>query len=458
MKATTAPRRPAPAGRETLRTVLPNGLDTVVVTVPGAPLAELRLVLPYARTEPALAVAQELLATGLGTASTTRDRRSVADLAAGLGAELSTVVTAEHLVWSAGVLAEGLPAALELLADLLLRPAYDRPAAAGTRLPPPPPGPGARLRRAQLSHAFGGPHPLSDDAPGGTVPTAAELLALHHRAVVPRGAVLLLMTGEEPDRVLDRVHAELGAWTGGPSGLSLPPFPRSAPAPGRLALHDPAAEQALLLTAGPAVPAPGPGHPALHLAQLVLGGHASSRLTRRLRERHGLAYAVDARIRQNRAGCWLEIDCAGAPGTADRLAEEVTACLAELAATGPTPEETRRARRYAAGFTRFALATRAEEASALAGFAAAGLDPHWLTEYPHALAEVTHRQVAEAAARFLDPERALVATLDRPGPVPAATTDVTAAADQDTKEATETAEAPEAAEAAETAKAPGARP
>ncbi|NEC75522.1 insulinase family protein, partial [Streptomyces rochei] len=104
-------------------------------------------------------------------------------------------------------------------------------------------------------------------------------------------------------------------------------------------------------------------------AQLVLGGHASSRLTRRLRERHGLAYAVDARIRQNRAGCWLEIDCAGAPGTADRLAEEVTACLAELAATGPTPEETRRARRYAAGFTRFALATRAEEASALAGFA-----------------------------------------------------------------------------------------
>ncbi len=65
---------------------------------------------------------------------------------------------------------------------------------------------------------------------------------------------------------------------------------------------------------------------------------------------------------------------------------------------------------------------------------------------------MTHRQVAEAAARFLDPERALVATLDRPGPVPAATTDVTAAADQDTKEA------PEAAEAAEFAKAPGARP
>lgn len=421
MKVMSDPR-PAPSRREVLRATLPNGLDTVVVTAPGAPLAELRLVLPYARTEPALAVAQELLAATLGTATTTRDRQALADRVAGLGGELSTVVTAEHLVLSLSVLAEGLPTALELLADLLLHPEYDQRAAApapGTRVPAPVPGPAARLRRAQLRHAFGGPHPLADDAPGGIVPAAGELLALHRRAVVPHGAVLLLMTGEDPARALARAGEELAGWTGGPSGLRLPPFPRRTPAPGRLALHDPAAGQALLLTAGPAVPAPGAAHAALHLAQLVLAGHASSRLTRQLRERHGLAYAVDAGIRQNRAGCWLEIDCVGAPGTGDRLAGEVTACLSELAAAGPTPEETRRVRRYAAGFTRFALATRAEEASALAGFAASGLDLDWLSRYPEVLADVTHRQVAEAAARFLDPARTLVATLDATAPVPA---------------------------------------
>ncbi|MCL8015257.1 pitrilysin family protein [Streptomyces sp. AS02] len=397
----------------TPRTTLPNGLDTVVVTAPGAPLAEIRLVLPYARTEPALAAVRELLAAGLGTATVSRDRRAVADRAADLGAEFSTVVTAEQLVLSVSVLAEGLPGALELLADLLLRPAYDHlPRPGSGPAPRTSPGPRTRLRRAQLRHAFGGPHPLVDDH-HATGTADVDLLAFHRRAVVPAGAVLLILGGDEPDRVLTAVREELADWTGGPSGLTLPPFPRPEPTPGRLALHDPSADQALLLTAGPAVPVPHPGHTALHLAQTVLGGHATSRLTRRLRERHGLAYAVDARIRQNGAGCWLEIDCAGAPGTGDRLAEEVTACLAELARSGPTPEETHRVRRYTAGFTRFALATRAEEASALAGFAASGMDLDWLTRYPDAIAEVTDRHIAEAAARFLDPARTLVATLDR---------------------------------------------
>lgn len=145
---------------------------------------------------------------------------------------------------------------------------------------------------------------------------------------------------------------------------------------------------------------------------MALGGYASSLLARRVRDRHGLAYAISAQIRGNRAGDWLEIECAGAPGTAARIAEEITDCLRELATDGPTPQELDRARAYATGFTRFALATRTEEASALAGFAAAGLPLDWLATYRRALAEVTHAHVAEAAARFLHPSRTLIATLD----------------------------------------------
>ncbi|MEU8029638.1 insulinase family protein [Streptomyces sp. NPDC049099] len=403
----------APAPRETLRSTLANGLDTVVVAAPGAPLAEIRLVLPYARAGRACLRLQELLAAGLGTATTTLDRQAVADRAADLGAEVSTVVTAEHLVLSVSVLAKGLPGALRLLADMLVHPVYDPAGPAPASAGPVAPGPRARLRRAQLRHAFGGPHPLTEEgAADRPSPGAEDLYAFHRRAVVPRGAVLLVLSGAEPDRVLALVRAELAGWRGGPSGLVLPPFPRARPEPGRIALHDPAAGQALLLTAGPAVPAPEPGHAALHLAQLVLAGHASSRLTRHLRERHGLVYAVDARIRQNNAGCWLEIDCVGAPGTGDRIAREVAECLAALAGSGPTPEETRRVRRYAAGFARFALATRAEEASALAGFVAGGLPVDWLAHWPATLAEVTDAQVSLAAARFLSPGRTLLASLD----------------------------------------------
>ncbi|MFD9521712.1 M16 family metallopeptidase [Streptomyces sp. NPDC059979] len=414
--------------RKTTDTILGNGLRVVVVHAPGVPLAELRLVLPYARTAPRLTPVRELLAGCLGTGTTAGDgsRQDIADRAADLGAELSTVVTAESLVMATSVLSAGLPGALDLLADLLLRPAYRerelalvrRRAAAVPRIP----GPRQRLRRALLSHAFGS-HPLVDpplvDPPAGQSgePGTGDLYDLHARAVVPQGSVLLVMTRDAPDDVTALIQERLTDWTGGPSGLVLPRFVRRTPLPGRITVPaGPApagsAGQALVLTAGPAVPATDPGHAPLHLAQLALGGYASSLLARRVRDRHGLAYAISAQIRGNRAGDWLEIECAGAPGTAARIAEEITDCLRELAADGPTPQELDRARAYATGFTRFALATRTEEASALAGFAAAGLPLDWLATYRRALAEVTHAHVTEAAARFLHPSRTLIATLD----------------------------------------------
>ncbi|MGW1145900.1 M16 family metallopeptidase [Streptomyces sp. NPDC002454] len=400
---------------------LPNGLRLVAVHTPAAPLAEIRLVLPWARTAPRLAAAQRLLAACLGTGARTpggrlRTRQDIADRAADLGAELSTVVTPESLVLSAGVLAEGLPGALGLLADLLLRPVHQEREIALAHARPP--APGARplgrnlLRTALLTDAFGA-HPLlappAPDAAAGP-PTAADLHALHRRVVVPAGSVLLITGDADPRRTADTAAQALADWSGGPSGLVLPPFARAEPRPGRTRRTDPEAAQALVLTAGPAAR----GDAALHLAQLVLGGHASGRLARRVRDRHGLAYAVSATLRENRAGAWLETEAAGAPGTADRIAAEVTGCLHELAADGPTPDEFERARAYALGFTRFALATRAEEATALAGFLAAGLPLHWLDDHRSALTALTPARVAEAAARFLDPRHTALATLDTP--------------------------------------------
>ncbi|MEU4177064.1 insulinase family protein [Streptomyces sp. NPDC026589] len=427
----------------TTATVLPTGLRVLATHAPGAPLAELRLVIPYARTEPGLAAAQELLAACLGTGSRDRTRQEVADRAADLGAEFSTVVTAESLILSVSVLAPGLPGALDLLAELLTRPRYEagevvlaqRRAAAAPRAP----ASRVRLRRAALAHGFG-PHPLSSRS-GGTAPLLDvvslppdALGALHTRAVVPGGSSLVVLADAEPDTVLRLAGERLGPWTGRPSGLTLPRFTRQDPRPGRVRLDvveggggsggdgggaftAGPGDQALVLAVGPAVPTADPDHAPFHLAQLLLGGYASARLGRRIRDRHGLAYAVSARVRENGAGGWLEIECAGAPGSADRIAGEITGCLRELAARGPSPAEVDRARAYATGFTRFALATRAEEASALAGFAAAGLEPDWLDGYRDRLAAVTPAQVV-AAARRLDPGGAVMATYD-PDAVPA---------------------------------------
>ncbi|MDR3033370.1 MAG: hypothetical protein LBV78_09730, partial [Kitasatospora sp.] len=251
--------------RRTADTALPGGLRVLAALAPRSPLAELRLVIPYARSEPALTAAQELLAACLGTGTRGRTRQGVADRAADLGAEFSTIVTAESLILSVSVLAPGLPGALGLLAELLLEPRYredevalaQRRAAAAPRVP----APRVRLRRAALAHAFG-PHPLTGEG-GGTAAlldlmalSSDDLYALHTRAVVPAGATLVVLADAEPHDVLRLVRERLGAWTGdGPSGLALPRFARSEPRPGRLALTADAGEElrpgALVLAAGP---------------------------------------------------------------------------------------------------------------------------------------------------------------------------------------------------------------
>ncbi|MGW3271263.1 M16 family metallopeptidase [Streptomyces kronopolitis] len=402
-----------------------QGLQTVVVPAPGAPVAEIRLLIPYARTGRLPAPVHTLLPACLGTGTAQRSRQAIVERAADIGAELSTVVTAESLLMSLSVLGDHLPEAVELLAEILLSPAYRSDeldlVRARARAAPTADGPRTRLHRALLHRRFG-PGPLTLAPPSVDrlqAVTTDELHALHREAIVPDGSVLLVMTDTGPDT--DQLHAlladRLAGWTGGPSGLLLPHIAHRTPSCDALHLTDPHTKpaQALVMAISPATPTQEPDHPALHLAQLVLGGYGSSRLMERIRNRHGLTYGVSTTIRETRAGAWLETECAGAPGTADRIARIIEETLHELSQTGPTGDEADRARQYAIGFTRFGIATRTEAASAYAGFVAQGLAPHWLTTYAARLADTSRSDIAEAAARYLTPATATFGSLDTPG-------------------------------------------
>ncbi|MGW5116444.1 M16 family metallopeptidase [Streptomyces noursei] len=401
-----------------------QGLHTVVVPDPGAPVAEIRLLIPYARTGRFPLPVQELLPACLATGTIRRNRQGIVEHAADIGAELSTVVTAESLLLSVSVLAECLPEAVELLAEVLLSPAYrmgeldlvrSRAQARATA-----DGPRTRLHRALLHHRFG-PGPLTATPPSTGIlqaVTTDDLHALHRDAIVPHGSVLLVMadTGPDTDRLHTLLADRLTGWSGAPSGLVLPPLDHRTPPAHSLNLTDatPDPTRALVMALSPAVPSCSPSHPALHLAQLVLGGYGSSRLMERLRTRRGLVYGVSTTVRDTRAGAWLETECAGAPGTADRITRVIVDTLHELSEAGPTAAETDRARQYALGFARFGLATRAEAASAYAGFVAQGLAPDWLTTYAARLADIRRADITEAAARHLTPTKTTFATLDTP--------------------------------------------
>ena len=84
--------------------------------------------------------------------------------------------------------------------------------------------------------------------------------------------------------------------------------------------------------------------PAAWLLSVVLGGGVSSRLWRRVRERHGLAYHVGAGLTLHRDGGMALIEAATAPKKLPKLVRATGAVLRELRNTGITRAELRRAK------------------------------------------------------------------------------------------------------------------
>lgn len=315
------------------------------------------------------------------------------------------------------MLAAGFGGALELLADVVSHPAYRdvevaaaaESLAAGTAGR----GPHARRRRALLRHRFG-PHPISA-APA----TPAELLdvtpddlhLLHVDAIVPTGSVLLILGPAEPTEALADVTEVFGSLQGAESGLRLPALTAPSLDGGPTSLAAEPGTSALVTTMGPGLPTSHPEHPALHLANLVLGGSGAARLSKRVREELGLAYFVGSSLEDTGAGAWSGVDVTTAPGNGTRVACEVTACMADLANHGPTEQEIEDARRFAAGFAEIGLSTRAETASAATGFVLRGLPPDWLHGYLARVNSVTAAEVT-AAARHWDPASHSIAVCD----------------------------------------------
>jgi predicted Zn-dependent peptidase len=84
--------------------------------------------------------------------------------------------------------------------------------------------------------------------------------------------------------------------------------------------------------------------PAAWLLSVILGGGVSSRLWRRVRERHGLAYHVGAGLTLHRDGGMALIEAATAPKKLPRLVRATGAVLRELRRSGITRAELRRAK------------------------------------------------------------------------------------------------------------------
>ncbi|WP_189045039.1 M16 family metallopeptidase [Micromonospora sonchi] len=408
------PTRRLKVPRQAERT-LDNGLTVIAVRRPAVPLVEVRLWIPFGRAH--LARAHLLAQTILSGTETMSSVQIAAELQK-IGGGLSVGLDPDRLTLFGTGLATGLDRMLEILAEVLTDASYpaewvgverDR-LVDGIQVALSQP---AHLARIALLKRIYGRHPYAVQTPDPEQVRAvrpAGLRTLHAQRVHPAGAVLVLVGDVRPERALDVAEKALGGWQGEGQRGDVPPAPPLTSGP-LLLVDRPGSVQSSLRLALPAVPRTHPDHAALQLANLIFGGYFSSRWVENIREDKGYTYGPHSLVEHSVGGSLLV--------AAAEVATEVTAPalletnyeLGRLATVPPTPEELEQARQYALGTLQLGVSTQAGLAALISTYAGNGLRLDFLPEHAARLARASADDIAEAAARYLAPARAVTVVL-----------------------------------------------
>jgi zinc protease len=400
---------------------LPNGLTVIAVRRPAVPLVEIRLRLPFARAPlPRAAVLSQTLFSGT-------EELSTVDIAAELqavGGALSAGMDPDRLMISGNGLVSGLDRILEILADVLSGAAFppdevttererlaDRIQVAQSQP--------SHLARVALLKRMYGKHPYAVQTPEPEQVRrvrAGQVRELHADRLHPAGATLVLVGDLQPEKALDATERALGQWNGGGKQTDLPPTPPLRPGPLQL-VDRPGSVQSSIRLALPAVVRTHEHHAALQLANMIFGGYFSSRWVENIREDKGYTYGPHSLVEHSVAGSALVV--------AAEVATEVTAPalletyyeLGRLASLPPNADELEQARQYALGTLQLGMSTQAGLAALVSTYAGFGLRLDFLAEHAARLAGATRDEVAQAAATYLAPAKAVTVVLGDAGRV-----------------------------------------
>jgi predicted Zn-dependent peptidase len=348
-----------------------------------------------------------------------RSAREIALALEGLGGSLDAWTTREHTSYQARVLDEHLSLALDVLADLTLRPllrdedlALEREVVLeeiaevedtpddlvfelhGERL-----WPGSPFGRSILGTA------------GSVGGMSGEALRELHGCAYQGANLLVAAAGNVEHGAL--VAAAERLWGGMDPGTQEPPLstPRDERTGEERVERDTAQSHVVFGTT-----LPGHAHPsryALSLLSSALGGGMSSRLFQRVREELGLCYSVYT-WQTFHAACGVGGVYLGTrPATAERAVEAVREELARIAAQGLPGNELAQVKEEVKGQVILSLESTAARLYRLVAFALDGEPFLGLDELLARVDAVTGEEVEEVAHRYFHPDRQLVLRLGR---------------------------------------------
>ncbi|MFI9330494.1 M16 family metallopeptidase [Kitasatospora sp. NPDC052868] len=342
-----------------------------------------------------------------------------------LGTTWTTTIGDDSLIMSATAPVDTVLQVLELVARATRAPSYEDGRVARLRDAQSAqveanwvrPGTAAAEALGRVLYRTGRPTIL----PHGTTRTlrglSGQVLRDHHGALLASGPRVVLV-GDLRRIALGRA-AEAAAQLVPrqpvhPAGRSVGAFPYTPPEPripdGRdiVVVDRPGTEQAVIRMAHHLPLVARSQHSALAIAVHVLGGTARSRLTRDLRDDHGLVYAVHATLQFTHDTGVFGVATQTTPRHSGAVVARVLARIAELRESGVNEGELRNSIDLIIGRLPIDFHTPGAVGLALCALASTGATDEFHTQRYTELADLVPGDVGDAAREFLSTERLAV--------------------------------------------------
>jgi len=398
---------------------LPNGLTLILNERRGLPIVAANLVLRTGSDanpldKPGLA---NFTAAMLDEGTATRTALQIADEIAQLGASLGIGSSMDATTLSVRSLSKNFPAALDILADVTLRPSFPaeeierQRASRLASLVQQRDNPGQVAALVTASALYGPKHPYGYNELGTEAAvkrvTRADMEAFWKQNFVPNNAALVV-AGDITMRELKALAEQaFGSWQRGTPAQPKLGEPETTSA--RVVIVDkPGSPQTQLRVASIGAPRSSPDFRPLQVMNLALGGLFSSRINMNLREQHGYTYGASSQFSFRRAAGPFQIASGVRTDVTAPAVEEIFKEVRGMIERPVSPEELQKAKDALANSLPGAFETSTNAVNNFSNVFIYNLGLDYYTRYAEQVNAVTADQTLAVSKKYLVPANMVV--------------------------------------------------
>jgi zinc protease len=357
-----------------------------------------------------------------GTAD--RDGAALADAFERLGGALATFTNWDDVDVSTTVVRERFAEVLQLLAEVLRRPAFPEREVVRLR----------DERLAELLEQRAEPRGLADELfesllyaptsrysyPEAGHPTTVQDLTAgrvrdYYTTRFQASAATVIVAGDvEENETLEQVSRAFADWSG--NAVSAAPLSVSPSTTARMVhlIARPGAPQSELRLGHIGLPRRTEDYFSVVLMNAILGGVFNSRINLNLREKHGFTYGASSVFDWRREPGPFLVSTAVATGVTGAAIREILAELERMRTTVPGDDEVSLVASYLEGVFPIRFETTEAIASALAALTTFGLPDDYYDSYRDRIRAVSAEDIARAAETHLHTERLQIVAVGDP--------------------------------------------